>query len=36
MARAARAHASALTPARIAREIAAAIDRVITPSPVRA
>ena len=36
MARAARAHASALTPARIAREIAAAIDRVITPSPMRA
>ena len=36
MARAARAHASALTPTRIAREIASAIDRVITPSPIRA
>jgi glycosyltransferase involved in cell wall biosynthesis len=36
MARTARAHACALTPTRIAREIATAIDRVITPSPVRA
>jgi glycosyltransferase involved in cell wall biosynthesis len=36
MARAARARACALTPTRIAQEIAAAIDRVITVSPVRA
>jgi glycosyltransferase involved in cell wall biosynthesis len=36
MARAARAHACALTPTNIARKIATAIDRVIASSPVRA